>query len=175
MKPFRTVRQQQGKEGTAWPMSPEAAVGPAIVVNQLGKGVVLTFAGSPDFATASEHHIPEARRLLRNAVGFLDPKPRVRITAPVTVEAVVTDEPGARTLRVHLLGYNSPPQTTSARERPYVLPALIEEAPMYHVEVELDRTIARAGAWNKSTALKHHGRHVEATVSDIHEVLSLQY
>jgi hypothetical protein len=75
---------------------------------------VLTFAGSPDFATASEHHIVEARKLLRHAVRFLNPQPRVEITAPANVEAVVTDGPANRLLRVHLLGYNSPPQTTPA-------------------------------------------------------------
>src|SRR5207247_11462887 len=44
MKPYRTVRQQQGKEGTSWPMRAEAVVGPAIAVNHLGKRVGLTFA-----------------------------------------------------------------------------------------------------------------------------------
>ena len=170
MKPYRTVRQQQGKEGTSWPMSAEATVGPAILVNRVGKGTVLTFAGSPDFATASEHHIVEARRLIRSAVRFLDSKPRVQITAPV-----VTDDPAARTLRVHLVAYNSPAQTIPAKDRPYVLPALIEEAPIYRVAVDLDRPIKRAAAWNKSTALKRRGQRVETMVNDIHEVLSLQY
>ena len=111
MKPYRTVRQQQGKEGTEWPMSAEAAVGPAILVNHLGKGTVLTFAGSPDSATASEHHIVETRKLLRKAVRFLNPTPRIEITAPANVEAVVTDDPATRTLRVRFIAYNSPPQT----------------------------------------------------------------
>ena len=156
-------------------MSAEATVGPAILVNRVGKGTVLTFAGSPDFATASEHHIVEARRLIRSAVRFLDSKPRVQISAPVTVEAVVTDDAATRTLRVHLLAYNSPAQTIPAKDRPYVLPALIEEAPIYRVAVDLDRPIKRAAAWNKSTALKRRGQRVETMVNDIHEVLSLQY
>ena len=175
MKPYRTVRQQQGKEGTAWPMSAEAAVGPAILVNQLGKGMVLTFAGSPDFATASEHHIVEARQLLRNAVRLLNPQPRVQITAPATVEAVVSDDPVARTLRVHFIGYNAPPQTTPAKDRPYVLPGLIEEAPMFRASVELDRPVKRFKALNQSTVLKKNGKRVEAVVNDIHEMLLLTY
>ena len=36
-----------------WPLGATAPVGPAILVNQVGKGTVLTFACSPDFATAT--------------------------------------------------------------------------------------------------------------------------
>jgi hypothetical protein len=175
LKPHRTFRQQQGKEGTEWPMSADAPVGPAVLVNSVGKGKVLTFACSPDFATASEHQIVEARKLLANAVRFLDPQPRVRITAPVTVEAVVTDDPAARTLRVHLLGYNAPPQTMPSRERPYVLPPTIEDAPAFRASLELDRPVKGAEALNKSTRLKRRGARVEAEVNDIHETVLLRY
>ncbi len=175
LKPYRTVRQRQGKEGTEWPMSAETNVGPAILVQSLGKGLVLTFAGSPDYAVASEHHLPEDRALLRSAVEFLDPKPRIRIIAPANVEAVVVDDPAAGTVRVHLVAYNSPPQTTPAGNRPYVLPALIEEAPIYRVTVGLDRPVKHAAAWNKSTTVRQRGPTVTATVNDIHEVLSLRY
>jgi hypothetical protein len=175
LKPFRTVRQQQGKEGTEWPMSAEAAVGPAVVVNQLGKGTVVTFAGSPDFATASEHHIIEARRLLRNAVRFLNPKPRVEINAPAPVEAVVTDDPAARTLRVHFVAYNAPAQTMPAQNRPYVLPALIEEAPIYRATVTLRDRPNGAKVWNRATKLQRHANRVDLTIEEIHEVVVLNY
>jgi hypothetical protein len=175
LKPYRTLRQQQGKEGADWPMSPEAPVGPAILVQQLGQGAVLTFTCSPDFATASDHHIVEARRLLRNAVRFLNPKPIVEISAPATVEAVVTDDAATRTVRVHLLGYNSPPQTTPARERPYVLPRPIEDAPMYRVALASGRPLKKVLALSPSTILNRRGARVEATVNDIHEILLLSY
>jgi len=175
LKPHRTTRQREGREGTEWPMSADAPVGPAILVNSVGRGTVLTFACSPDFATASEHHLVEARRLIRNAVRFLNPKPLLTITAPANVEAVVTDDPATRTLRVHLLGYNSPPQTTPAKDRPFVLPMPIEEATLYRVVVESSRPLKRTAAGNQSTVLKRWGSHVEATVSDIHDVLRLNY
>jgi hypothetical protein len=175
MKPYRTVRQQQGKEGTEWPMSAEAAVGPAILENQLGNGTVLTFAGSPDFATASEHHIVEARRLLRNAVRLLNPTPRVEVTAPANVEAVVTDEPATRTLRVHFAAYSSPPQTMPAKNRPYVLPGLIEDPPLYRATITLRDRPKRATAFNKSTELHRSGHKFEVLVEDIHEVVTFQY
>ena len=53
----------------------------------------------------------------------------MRIRAPGTVEAVVTDDPATRTLRVHFLAYNAPPQTMPRQNRPSVLPALIEDTP----------------------------------------------
>ena len=175
LKPHRTTRQLQGKEGTEWPMSADAPVGPAMLVNQIGKGTVLTFAASPDFATASDHHTVEARRLLANAIRFLHPVPRVRIDAPANVEAVVTDDPANRTLRVHFIAYNPTPQTTPVKERPYVLPGLIEDAPMYRAAIEVNRPVNRAEALNKSTSLKRRGSRVEAVIDDIHEVLLLGY
>ncbi len=175
LKPHRTTRQLAGEEGTEWPMSADGPVGPAILVNQIGKGRVLTFAASPDFATASDHHTVEARRLLANAIRFLHPVPRVRIDAPANVEAVVTDDPTNRTLRVHFIAYNPTPQTMPVKERPYVLPGLIEDAPIYRVTLEVNRPVKRAEALNKSTSLKRRGNRVEAVINDIHEVFLLGY
>ncbi len=175
MKPYRTVRQQQGKEGTEWPMSAEAAVGPAILINKVGEGTVLTLAGSPDFATASEHHIVETRKLLRNAVRFLDPTPRIEIIAPANVEAVVTDDSATRTLRVHFIAYNSPPHTMPAKNRPYVLPALIEDTPIYRATITLRDRPRTARAFNKSTELHKSGSKVDLRIEDIHEVVTLRY
>jgi hypothetical protein len=175
LKPHRTTRQLEGKESTEWPMSADAPVGPAILVNHFGKGTVLTFACSPDVATVSDHHIVEARKLLANAVRFLHPAPRIRISTPTTVEAVVTDDPATRTLRVHLLGYNSPPQTTPAKDRPHVLPGLIEDAPRYKATLELGHGLKRAKAFSKSTKVRRRGRLVDVEVDDVHEVVILNY
>ncbi len=175
LQPYRTTRQREGKEGTEWPMSAESPVGPAILINQVGQGRVVTLACSPDYATASEHHIVEARRLLANAVRVLNPRPRVRITAPSTVQVVVTDDPSTHTLRLHLLGYNSPPQTTPPKNRPHVLPGLIEDAPMYRATLELADPIETIDTFNKSTVLKRRGQRVEVTVEDIHEIVVIRY
>ena len=175
MQPYRTNRQRQGKEGTDWPMSADSFVGPTILINRFGKGIVLTFTCSPGYAVAGEHHIVEARHLLSNAVRLLNPNPRVRITAPVNVEAVVTDEPSDNTLRIHLLGYNSSPQTTPSKNRPYILPGLIEDAPMYRVSLDFADSIKHISAFNKSTNLQQNGQRVVATISDIHDVIIIRY
>jgi hypothetical protein len=156
-------------------MSAEASVGPAMLVNPFGKGIVLTFAASPDFATASEHHTVEARRLLRNAVRLLNPTPRIEITAPANVEAVVTDDPATRTLRVHFIAYNATPQTLPVKERPYVLPGLIEDSPMYRASIVTREPLKKATAWNRTTELKRERHRVEILIGDIHEVVALSY
>ena len=175
LKPYRTIRQLEGKEGTPWPLNAESPVGPAILLNHVGQGLVLTFAGSPDYATASEHHIVEARRLLSGAVRLLQPAPRIEITAPAYVETIVTDDPANRILRIHLIGYDPPPQTMPAKNRPYVLPALLEDEPMYRATIKSNSRIKQATAFNKSTHIRRMGRSLEVTVEDIHEVLSLRY
>lgn len=174
-KPCRLVSQRQQRENPEWLMSAGERVGPAILVNRLGHGTVLTFAGSPDFATASELHLVETRKLLRYAVRFLNPKPVVEISAPATVEAVVTDEPAQRTLRVHLLGYNSPPQTTPATDAPYVIPGLIEDAPIYRASITVDRAIRGASALNRSTLIQRRSNRLDLMVQDVYEVIVVRY
>jgi hypothetical protein len=88
---------------------------------------------------------------------------------------VVTDDPSSRTLRVHLMAYNSPPQTTPAERRPYVLPAVLEDMPMYRATIKTAESIKRAKAFNRSTRISRKGRSLKLTVEDIHEVISLQY
>ena len=144
-------------------------------MNRLGKGTVVTFACSPDFATAGEYHIVEARKLFRNAVRFLEPAPRMGDRAPANVETVVTDDPAARTLRVHFIAYNSPPQTTSQSDRPHVLPGLIEDAPLFRAAITVRDGVKTAAALNPKTQLKSDGNRVEVTVEDIHEVVIVRY
>jgi len=158
-----------------WPLSARQVRGPAVLIHRVGKGAVFTFASSPDFATASEHHIVEARRLFVNAVQFLHPNPRVRIKAPANVEAVVTDDPENRTLRVHLIADNGTPQTTPAKDRPYVLPGLIEDAPLYRATIEFHSGLKSAKAFNRATELKRRGNRVELTIEDIHEIIQCRY
>ena len=175
LEPHRTTRQREGKEGTDWPMSADAPVGPAMLRNRFGAGEVITFCGSPDYAVASEHGIAEARRLLRAAVRLLHPQPRLEIDAPVSVEAVVTDDAASRTLRIHLLGYHAPPQTMPVRERPYVLPALMEDRPVFRAVIRLRDEPQSVQTINADTVLRRDGQRIELLVSDVHETVLVKY
>jgi hypothetical protein len=174
-KPFRTLRQQRGEEGTEWPMSADSAVGPAVLLNRIGQGQVLTIAASPDYATASEHAIVESRTLLDNAFRLLHPAPRVRIAAPANVEAVVTDDADHRTLRIHLIAYHPTPRATPASNRPFVLPGLIQDEPIYRVRVTLADPPTSVTALDPRTQLQSTHNQVEATIENIHEVLLIRY
>lgn len=46
------------------------------------------------------------------------------------------DKPATYFQSVHLVAYNATPQTTPAKERPYVLPGLIEAAPMFRANIQ---------------------------------------
>ena len=117
----------------------------------------------------------EARVLFRNAVRFLNPRPRIEIAAPANVETVVTDEPARRTLRVHCVAYNATPQTTPAQNRPFVMPGLIEDAPMFAVSIRTQPGCVGARAVNASTSVRRRGDRVDAVVRDLHDVLLLHY
>jgi len=175
LKPYRTTRQNEGKEPPDWPMSADSPVGPAILYNRVGKGEVWTLACSPDFATASDHHTTEARNLLVDVILHLRSPSRVDVRAPTNVETVVTDDPKTRTLRIHFLAYNALPQATPATNRPYILPGLMEEAPLFRSTVRCHFHVKSASASNKSTAVKMMGDSVKLTIDDVHEVLRVQY
>ena len=174
-KPHRTNRQLEGKMGTDWPMSADGPVGPAILLNRFGKGTVVTCTASPDYASASEHAIVEDRILFRNAFDALIPRRRVEITAPANVEAVVTDDPESRTLRVHFLAYNPTPRTTPQGNRPFVLPGMIEDEPIFRVSCTFREPPQACEALNPNTELHQSGSKIEATIESIHEVLILRY
>lgn len=178
LQPSRTTLQREGKDTSDWPMSPDKSVGPAALINKIGKGSVFTFACSPDYATASDHHITETRRLLRNAVHLLNPHPRVTVTAPANVETVVTDDPTTRTVRVHFIAYNALPQTTASATRPYSLPGLMEEAPIYRAEIrtafKVTSVVARRHA-KVTSAHDNSGSTVHLLAEDVHEVIVIRY
>jgi hypothetical protein len=178
MKPYRTTRQTEGKEGSDgmnWPMSPEATVGPAAFYRSLGQGAILTFACSPDYASASEHATLEARQLLINAVNLMNPNPKLRILAPAHVECVITDDPEHRLLRVHCLAYVTPPQTTPATNRPYVLPAPMENLPLFRVDIQSQLPLKSVSSIDPKTQISREGDHFTATIEDVHDVLLLGY
>jgi len=172
--PYRTVRQMEGKEGTDLPMSPEKVVGPAVFINYIGKGTVLTFACSPDYALGSEYSLPECRQLLCNAVRLLHPSPPIQIFAPVFVETVVLYHPEKDGYIIHAISYPSPPQTIPQKNRPYVLPALIEDVPSYTLEIITTNPIESLTVYNASTKLERlSANRYKLYISDLHEVIEV--
>ncbi|MGA1237125.1 MAG: alpha-amylase family protein [Limisphaerales bacterium] len=158
-----------------WPLSAGEVVGPAVMLNQVGKGRVLTFAVSPDYSTASEHAIVEARKLWAQGVRMLLPERRVEVVAPSNVEVVVTEDADARVLRVHLLCYNATPRTLPVKDRPYVLPGLIEDRPMFRASLRFSDKVKGVKGLSEETRIRKRGRDVEVVVEDVHEVILVRY
>ncbi len=173
-RPHRTTRQLEGKEGTDWPMSADSVIGPAALLHRFGQGQVLTFAASPDCATASEHSIVEARRLLSNGVQLLHPTPMARIDAPKNVEVVVTEDSSGKQIFIHFLAYLSPPQTTPSQGRPFIMPSLIEDLPLFRATVHLDFLPASVEKNNSSTNIEVDRQIISVLANDVHEVLTIR-
>ena len=173
-RPVRTVRQKAGLEGTTFPSSADTPVGPAVLLNKIGKGCVVTLAVSPGAATASEYRTIETRTLIRNVIRYLLPNPEVYIEAPRNIETVVTDDPENRMLRVHLVGYLSHPGTTSPT-RPFLLPDQVEDEPMYKANIQVKRAIKEVQVSDRETIVDQNGQNIGIIVHNIHEVLRMKY
>ncbi len=170
--PIRTQRQKDGLEGTTFPSPAAEAIGPAILLNTLGKGRVLTFAVSPGMAAGGEYRTTEARALLANAIRALLPQPRIEIDAPAYVETIVTrDKDG--TYRVHLNGFLTPPGSTDVK-RPWAIPELMVDTPLYRAEVKASGPIKSARGVNPVTEVKVSGNTASLLVNDVHEVILLE-
>ena len=79
-----------------------------------------------------------------------------------------------KSIYVHFLGYQSPPQCTPAQNRPFVLPALIEDAPMFAAQVTVRRPFTKVTALNPKTTVKVDGQTINLVINDIHEVVTVQ-
>lgn len=170
--PVRSQRQKDGLEGTTFPQSPGEIVGPGALLNAVGKGRVLTLGVAPDTALGGEYRTAEARHLLANAVtSLLDNRPIV-IDAPQFVETVVTRDAGKAKYLVHCVAYLPPPGAVDPK-RPWSIPELIEDTPLYKITLNLGEKIVSASGTNKSTEIAVKEKTITATINDIYEVLSI--
>ncbi|MHB8955379.1 MAG: hypothetical protein ACYC4U_20565, partial [Pirellulaceae bacterium] len=71
--------------------------------------------------------------------------------------------------------YNPTPQTTPAKNRPYILPGLVEDRPMYRASIESARPITGARALSETTVMERTGSRLDLIVDDIHDVVLIQY
>ena len=172
-RPHRTLKQRIGEGNFSLPMSSDEVIGPAMLINNYGKGKVVYLPCSPDAALASEYRTVEPRLLLRNLIRYLQPNPEIDIAAPSYVESVVTHDPSDLVWRIHLVGYVSPPACTGPG-RPhanFVLPSLIEDLPMYQVRINFNRPILGVQTLNSDTEIRWSDNEIILTVKDIHETV----
>lgn len=169
--PIRTHRQLEGKEGTTSPSPAGEPVGPARIEHAIGAGKVVTLAASPGFAAGGEYRTVEARKLLSRDKALRPGENSIAVSAPAFVESYVTKD--GSTCRIHFTSYISPPGSTDPK-RPWSIPELMVDEPMYKASVRLPRGIGHAEAAGKETALAVNGDTVELTISNLHEVLTIE-
>jgi len=89
---------------------------------------------------------------------------------------VATDDPASRQYHVHLIAYAPAPTSTPPKNRPYILPGLIEDPPMYRARIHLLEDRPRnVRAWNKDARIDVNGETVELRANDIHELVTIEY
>jgi hypothetical protein len=113
----------------------------------------------------------------RNIDGGPDDPPRSCSTfeGPAFVEVVATDDPASRQYHVHLIAYAPAPTSTPSKNRPYILPGLIEDPPMYRARIHLEDRPRNVRAGNKDARIEVNGETVEIQANDIHELVAIEY
>ena len=157
----------------AWRMSPAETAGPAVLIRQHGQGQVVCVPCALDAAFAGDYRMPEHRKLVRNLVRYLNPRPEVLVEAPSNVEIVITRDRARRRLLVHLICFSGP-ATSAAVAFPNgtrVLPTLMEHEATYRATVRVNRPLVKAELADGRSGLSVSGRTVELEVSNCHEVL----
>jgi hypothetical protein len=101
--------------------------------------------------------------------------PRLRIEAPAFVETVATDDPAVRQYYVHLIASAPGPAATPPKNRPCILPGLIEDPPMYRARIHLQDRPRNVRARSKDARIDVNGKIVEVLANDIHEMVTIEY
>lgn len=151
-------------------------VGPAIFLNQHGKGKVIYSAASPDAASVSDYRIPEHRFFVRNLMRYLNPKPAIAIEAPANVEAIASIDKERNRLLVRLIGFSAPATAVAAPfgQGRLALPPPMEQPLQYEAAVQVNRTFSRVSTASGRTHLSTQGRRAHISTSEIDEVLIFQ-
>lgn len=170
----RTARQLEGKQDTIFPSPAGPAIGPAMLVHTVGLGTVVTLAVSPGFAAGSEYRALEPQYLLRNVIRsrLLRGDLPFQVVAPEWVDVCVRRLADNR-YRILLTAYAALPASTTPK-RPWVLPEMMTEQPMYRADVFSRAQIRNPRASRKDTQLETYEWGVRATVENVFEVLDVQ-
>ena len=155
------------------PLSAGEIVGPAVFVGQRGKGKTIYVPCCPDASLTSNFRIPENRNLIRNLIRFLNPEPRVKVQAPLNVEAVVTHDEARGRLLVHLICFSAPATGTAAAfpNGRLVLPPEMEEPMAYEAQIQIRERFSEAQALSREATISVKGNQIRLGTSSVHEVV----
>lgn len=154
-------------------LSAHKAFGPAVLVNDYGKGKVVCVPCSIDSAYVSNYRMPEHRKLIRNLVRYLNPNPVVQVDAPLNVETVVNLDEDNHRLLVHFVCFNGPATSGTFADfsSRLVLPPLMEEPAHYKAKVKINSGFSDVTAFGSDTRIAVEGNETIIETSEIHEVM----
>ena len=157
-------------------MSAGRVIGPAITVNEYGKGKAVFVACCVDAAWGESYRMPEHRDTIRNLVRYLNPDPEVFIQAPFNVETVVTEDKNRQRLLVHFIAFWGTATSAMGRQGQgrMVLPPLMEESFGYTAKVKIKRPFSTASGESADSTVAVAGNTVRLQTSQIHEVLIIE-
>lgn len=152
--------------------------GPAIILNEYGKGKVAFIPFRLDASYASNCMLGEQRMLIRNLVRELTPESVIEIEAPLNIEAVVTkDEKGNRFL-VHFIGFNATKQALTGRTSDLGSPEgglrpdlMMEEPVIFEAKIKVKKKIKDVKTWNKNTHLSRADNIIQILCKEVHETI----
>jgi hypothetical protein len=151
--------------------------GPAVMVNQYGRGRVITIACDLDRAYAENYRMPEHRMLLANCIRLLYPDRPVILDGPLNTELVTTID-GEKRKILHLVTFNGTLPTTGGGHLgtgKLVLPPIMEESMFYKAKVRIRNGFRSAKAYNPETVIVVNGDSVDITTSEVHEMIMLDW
>ena len=157
-------------------MSAGRVIGPAITVNEYGKGKAAFVACCVDAAWGESYRMPEHRDAIRNLVRYLNPEPDVLIQAPLNVETVVAEDKNQQRLLVHFIAFWGTTTSSMGRQGQgrMVLPPLMEETFGYTAKVTVKRPFSKANGESTDSTVSVLGDTVTLQTSQIHEVLIIE-
>jgi len=158
-----------------WRMSPDKVVGPAVLVNRIGKGAVVTVPCALDAAYAGDYRVPEHRKLIRNVIRHLNPRPPIQVDAPLNVEIAVSRNDADRRLHVHLISFTGPPTSADVAfsKGSRVLPPLMEEELPYRASIRVAREFRNATVSEPNASIFAQGRTIILETSNCHTVVTI--
>jgi hypothetical protein len=153
-----------GNHNSAW-----NTAGPAVLLNSYGRGKTAYLPLGVDAAYVGDYPSPEHRLLLRNLIRHLYPTPRIRVEAPLTVEAVLTEDAAKRRYLVHMIGCQGTRVVGGMWST--VKPSMAEEPLIYRARIFLDRPIQRVSSLSEKTQIHREENTVALQIEDVHETV----
>ena len=154
---------------------PFKSVGPAIIVNQYGKGRVIYVPCRLAASYGSRYILPEHRKIMYNLVKYLVGEPPITVIAPINAEVSVREAPYGKGYIVHLIGFNAVkglrgfPRTFEE----YIAPMMEEFVP-YWADIKIGINFSKVKMFRRNGEIHLNGNIARVYCQDVHEAVIIK-